>query len=61
MTAFAIGKNDEVTYTLSLNTREIDMFIRHEDGEQLILRFLEAEAVDLFKETLERMQFSFKL
>lgn len=61
MTTFAIGKNDEVTYKLSPTTGEVDMFIRHEDGEQLVLRFLEPEAVDLFKETLERMQFSFKL
>ena len=59
MTAFAIGKNDEVTYKLSPKTGEVDLFIRHEDGERLVIRFLEKEAVDLFKETIERMRFSF--
>lgn len=61
MTAFAIGKDDEVTYKLSPSTGEVDMYIRHEDGEQLVIRFLESEAIDLFKEALERMQFSFKM
>ncbi len=61
MTAFAIGKNDDVTYKLSPKTGEVDLFIRHEDGERLVIRFLEKEAVDLFKETIERMQFSFQM
>jgi hypothetical protein len=58
---FAIGKNDEVTYKLSPSTGEVDMFIRHEDGERLVIRFLEKEAVDLFAEALERMQFNFRM
>ena len=58
---FALGKNDEVTYKLMPTTGEVDLCIDHEDGERLVIRFLESEAVELFKATLERMQASLRL
>jgi hypothetical protein len=56
---FEIGKDDEITFQLNPDTREIDMFVKGTRGE-MTLRFLELEAVDLFSEALERIKFSFK-
>ena len=59
--AFAIGKNDEVTFTMAPETGEVDVFVNHEDQERLIIRFLEKEAVALLKGKLEHIQFRFDM